>query len=70
MHRNNILIYPTRCKITQFTLSGSCSKCFGWYRHLSSGAQTTLSTASSVCHTVMDRVKFTDKVDILVDILE
>ena len=33
-------IYPTRCNVTQFILSGNCSKCFGWYLHPSSGAQT------------------------------
>jgi len=45
-------IYPTRCNVTQFILSGSCSTCFGWYHRPSSGAQTTVSTASAVCHTV------------------
>jgi len=24
-------IYPTRCNVTQFILSGNCSTCFGWY---------------------------------------
>ena len=28
------------------------SPCFGWYDNPSSGAQTTVSTASSICHTV------------------
>jgi hypothetical protein len=46
-------IYPTRCNLTQFTLSGNCSTCFGWYDHPSSGAQTTVSTASGICHTVI-----------------
>jgi len=23
-------IYPTRCNVTQFILSGNCSTCFGW----------------------------------------
>jgi len=32
--------------------SGNCSTCFGWYHHPSSGAQTTVSTASGICHTV------------------
>ena len=45
-------IYPTRCKVTQFILSGNCSTYFGWYHHPSSGAQTTISTASGICHTV------------------
>jgi hypothetical protein len=33
-------------------ISGNCSKCFGWYFHPSSGAHTTVSTASGVSHTV------------------
>jgi hypothetical protein len=45
-------IYPTRCNFTQFVLSENCSTCFGWYLHPSSGAQTTVSTASRICHTV------------------
>ena len=45
-------IYPTRCNVTQFILSGNCSTFFGWYNHPSSGPQTTVSTASGICHTV------------------
>jgi len=59
-HYSNI--YPTRCNVTHFIFSGNCSTCFGWYHHPSSGAQKTVTTASGICHTVMDRVKFTDKV--------
>jgi hypothetical protein len=33
-------------------VSGNCSTCFGWYFHPSSGAHTTVSTASGICHTV------------------
>ena len=33
-------------------LSGNCSTRFGWYFHPSSGAETTVSTASGICHTV------------------
>ena len=39
-------------KVTQFILSGNCSTCFGWYHRSLSGAQTTVSTASGICHTV------------------
>jgi 4-diphosphocytidyl-2C-methyl-D-erythritol kinase len=46
-------IYPTRCNDTPFILSGNCSTCFGWYHHPSSEAQTTVSTASDICHTVI-----------------
>ena len=48
-----IYIYPTRCNVTQFILSGNWSTCFGWYHHSSSGAQTTVSTTSGICHTVI-----------------
>ena len=33
-------------------ISGICSTCFGWYIHPSSGAHTTVSTASGIGHTV------------------
>jgi hypothetical protein len=46
-------IYPTRHDVTQFILHGNCSTCFGWYHHASSGVQTTVSTASGICHTVI-----------------
>jgi hypothetical protein len=49
---SNICVYPTICNDTQFILSGNCSTCFGWYHHPSSRAQTTISTASGICHTV------------------
>jgi hypothetical protein len=45
-------VYPTRCNVTQFPLSGNCSTCFGLYHHLSSGAQTTVSAAPGICQTV------------------
>jgi len=39
--------------VTQFILSGNHSTCFGWYHHQSSGVQTTVSTASGICHTII-----------------
>jgi hypothetical protein len=33
-------------------ITGNCSTCFGWYFHPSSGAHTTVSTASVIFHTV------------------
>jgi hypothetical protein len=33
-------------------MSANCYTCFGWYFHPSSGAHTTVSTASGICHTV------------------
>jgi len=50
-------IYPTRCNITQFILSGNCSTYFGWYHHPSSGAQTTVSTTSGICQTVLTNTR-------------
>jgi hypothetical protein len=38
--------------ILLFFMSVNCSTIFGWYHHPSSGAQTTASTASAICHTV------------------
>jgi len=38
--------------VTPLLLPADCSACFGWYHHPSSGAQTTVSTASGICHTV------------------
>jgi hypothetical protein len=53
VHRNNFSdIYPTKCNITHFILSGNCSTCFEWYLQPSSGEQTTVSTASGICRTV------------------
>ena len=49
----NHAVYPTRCNFTQFILSENCSTCFGLYLHPSSGAQTTVPTASSICQTVI-----------------
>jgi hypothetical protein len=46
-------IYPTRYNVTQFILPGNCSTCFRWYHHPSSGAHTTVSTASGICQTVI-----------------
>jgi hypothetical protein len=33
-------------------ISGNCSTCFEWYFQPSSGAHTTVSTISGICHTV------------------
>jgi len=53
VHHNNILIYIQQdAKLYSLFLSENCSTCFGWYLHPSSGAQTTVSTASGICHTI------------------
>jgi hypothetical protein len=43
-------------------ISGNCSICFGWYFHPSSGAHTTVSTASGICHTVTAICRYRGKV--------
>ena len=43
-------IYPTRCNVTQFILSGNCSTSFGQYHHPSSGAQTTVYSTWYLSH--------------------
>jgi hypothetical protein len=45
-------MHGEKIKVTQFILSGNCSKCFGWYHHPSSGAQTNVITTYGICHTV------------------
>jgi len=55
-------IYPTRCNITHFILSGNCSTCFRWYHHPSSREQTTESTASGICHTVFAICRYRGRV--------
>jgi hypothetical protein len=39
-------------------LSANCSTCFGRYHHPSSGAQTTVFTASGICHTITLRLSW------------
>jgi hypothetical protein len=51
VHRKNIVIYIQQ-DAALHSLTGNCSTCFGWYHQPSSGAQTTVSTASGICHTV------------------
>ena len=55
-------IYPTRCNVTQFIISGNCSTCFGWYFYPSSVAHTTVSTAFGICHTVTATCRYRGRV--------
>jgi len=58
MHPKYIPIYIQQdATLHSLFISGNCSTCFGWYLHPSSGARATVSTASGICHTVMDKVK-------------
>jgi hypothetical protein len=53
VHRKYIPIYIQQdATLHSLFISGNCSTCFGWYFHPPSGAHTTVSTASGICHTV------------------
>jgi hypothetical protein len=53
VHCKYILIYIQQdARLHSLFISGYCSTCFGWYFHPSSWANTTVSTASGICHTV------------------
>jgi hypothetical protein len=43
-------------------ISGNVSTCFGWYFHPSSGAHTTVSTVSGICHTVTSICRYRGRV--------
>jgi hypothetical protein len=55
VHLNNILPYKYQqdAHIKEFILSDNCSTCFWRYYHPSSGAQTTVTTASGKGYTVL-----------------
>ena len=42
-------------------ISGNCSTCFGWYFHPSSGAHTTVSTTSGICHTITATCRYSGR---------
>jgi hypothetical protein len=62
VHHKNILIYIQQMQRYKFILSGICSTCFGWYLHPSSETQTTVSTASGICHTVTATCRYRGRV--------
>ena len=43
-------------------ISGNCSTCFGWYLHPSSGAHTTVSTASGICQNATASCRYRGRV--------
>jgi hypothetical protein len=54
VHCKYILVYvyiQQDATLHSLFISGNCSTRFGWYFHPSSGAHTTVSTASGICHT-------------------
>ena len=60
---NSIPIYIQQdATLHSLFISGNCSTCFGWYFHPSSGANTTVSTASGICHTVTSICRYRGRV--------
>jgi hypothetical protein len=60
---NSIPIYIQQdAKLHSLFISGNYSTCFGWYFHPSSGAHTTTSTASGICHTVTAICRYRERV--------
>jgi len=54
VHRKYIPIYIQQdATLHILFISGTCSTCFGWYLHPSSGAHTNVSTTSGICRTVI-----------------
>jgi hypothetical protein len=56
-----IYIYTQQDATLQFILSENFSTCFGCYLHPSSGAQTTVFTASGICQTVTATFRYSDR---------
>jgi hypothetical protein len=62
VHRKYIPIYIQQdATLHSLFISGNCSTCFGWYLHPSSGAQTSVSTASGISHTVTATYRYTNQ---------
>jgi len=50
-------------------ISGNCCTCFGWYFHPSTGAHTTVSTASGICHIVITICRYRGRVGTSLSVL-
>jgi len=67
---NSIPIYIQQdATLHNLFISGNCSTCFGWYFHPSSGAHTTVFTASGICHTVTAICRYRRRVGTGVSVL-
>jgi len=49
----------------EFILSDNRSTCFGHYYHPSSGAQTTVTTASGNCYTVLLSAAIVEELELI-----
>jgi hypothetical protein len=62
VHRKYIPIYIQQdATLHSLFISGNCSTCFGWYLHPSSGAHTTVFTASGICQTVTATCRYSGR---------
>jgi hypothetical protein len=70
IHRKYIPIYIQQdATLHSLFISGNCSTCFGWHFHSSSGAHTTVSTASGICHTVTAIFRYRGRVGTSLSVL-
>jgi len=51
-HKYIVIYFQQDATLHSLFVPGNCSTCFRWYLHPSSGAHTTVSTASGTCQTV------------------
>jgi len=67
VHRNNILLYKSQqdTHVTEFILSDNCSICFGRHYHPSSGAQTTVTTASGNRYIVLLSAAIVEELELI-----
>jgi len=67
VHLNNILLYKSQqdAHVIEFILSDKCSTCFGRYNHPSSGAQTTVTTASGNRYTVLLSAAIVEELELI-----
>jgi hypothetical protein len=56
-------------RYTVLFIYGNCSTCFGWYFHPSSGAHTTVSTTSGICHTFTAICRYRARVGTVLSVL-
>jgi hypothetical protein len=63
VNRKYIPIYIQQdASLHSLLISENCYTYFGWYFHSSSGAHTTVSTSSGICHTVTAICRFRGRV--------
>jgi len=52
MYRSIMIYIQQDAMLHSLFISGNCCTCFRWYLYPSSGAHTTISTASGTCQTI------------------